>query len=192
MKPYYNEVFDYINTFHQIPDSVYKRLYDSTVFKTLKANKKLLKQGVVPQKAYLITRGVIKAYLVLDSGKEITTTLHYPLMLFASFRALIKNEPTDIIYETLTECDVFEIDFKEFYKLCRKDVELMTLYSKFLETIVFKKEERFIELSHKDASERYLALRERIPNLDNIIPQYQIAASLGITPVQLSRIRAKL
>ncbi|MGB6268061.1 MAG: hypothetical protein WBF67_03545 [Olleya sp.] len=41
-----------------------------------------------------------------------------------------------------------------------------------------------------NAKGRYLKLREKIPNIDNLIPQYQIAAYLSITPVQLSRIRA--
>ena len=192
MKPYYKETFDFINTFHPISDSVYRQLHDFSKFKELKSNEKLLKQGVIPQKVYFITKGVIRAYLRLDSGKEVTTTLHYPLMFFGSFRALLKKEPTSIIYETLTDCHVYEIDFTDFYRLCAKNIEVMALYSKLLESIIFKKEERYIELSHKDAKARYLSLRERIPDLDNIIPQYQIAASLGITPVQLSRIRAKL
>jgi CRP-like cAMP-binding protein len=113
-------------------------------------------------------------------------------MFFASFRALLKEEPTNLIYEALTDCHVFEIDFKTFYDFCKKDINLMTLYSKFLEYIILRSEARFIELSSNDAKERYLSLRERIPNLDNIIPHYQIAAALGITPVQLSRVRGKL
>jgi hypothetical protein len=43
-----------------------------------------------------------------------------------------------------------------------------------------------------NATERYLSLRKQIPNIDNLIPQYQIATYLSITPVQLSRIRNNL
>lgn len=192
MKPYYKEVFDYVNTFHSISDSVFKQLYSFAKYKVLKPNEKLLRQGVVPQKVYLIVDGVIRSYLVMDSGKEITTALHYPFMIFGSFKALLKKESTSIIYEALTACHVYEIDFANFYEVCTKNIDVMTFYTKFLESIVLKKEERYIELSYKDAKARYLTLRERISNLDNIIPQYQIAASLGITPVQLSRIRSKL
>ena len=53
-------------------------------------------------------------------------------------------------------------------------------------------EERSLELMSMDATERYLKLRERIPHIDDLIPQFQIASFLSITPVQLSRIRKNL
>ncbi|AUC81290.1 Crp/Fnr family transcriptional regulator [Lacinutrix sp. Bg11-31] len=192
MKPYYKEAFDFINTFQPVPVSVYNTLYNIASYKEIKQGEKLLDLGVVPQKIYFITKGVIRSYILLSNGKEITTTLYNPLMFFASFRALLKEEPTNLIYVALTDCHVFEIDYDTFYDLCKKDINLMTLYSKFLEYLILRSEARFVELSSKEAKERYLLLRERIPNLDNIIPQYQIAAALGITPVQLSRVRAKL
>ena len=192
MKPYYKEAFDFINTFQPIPIFVYDTLYDIASYKEIKQGDKLLDLGVIPQKIYLIGKGVIRSYILLSNGKEVTTTLYSPLMFFASFKALLHKKPTNLIYEALTDCDVFEIDYETFYNLCKKDMNLMCLYSRFLEYIILKSEARFIEYASNDAKERYLSLRERIPNLDNTIAQYQIAAALGITPVQLSRIRGKL
>ena len=63
---------------------------------------------------------------------------------------------------------------------------------KLLEHIFITYENRSLDLMRLDATERYLKLREQIPNIDNLIPQYQIASYLNITPVQLSRIRKKL
>jgi CRP-like cAMP-binding protein len=42
-----------------------------------------------------------------------------------------------------------------------------------------------------NASKRYDAFLEEFPGLEQRIPQYQIASYLGITPVQLSRIRKR-
>ena len=53
-------------------------------------------------------------------------------------------------------------------------------------------ERRSLELMSLNATERYLNLRKRIPNIDELIPQFQIASFLNITPVQLSRVRKKL
>ncbi|WP_299887812.1 Crp/Fnr family transcriptional regulator [uncultured Lacinutrix sp.] len=192
MKPYYKEAFDFVNKFHPVPDSVFDKLYEMGTYREIKSNKKLLRQGVIPQKLYFLAKGVVRSYIILDSGKELTKTLINEYMFFSSFRALLKQRPTNTIFETLTDCHIFEIDFKDFYLLCYQDMNVMTVYNRYLEYLILLNESRFIELSTKDATKRYLALRERIHNLDNIIPQYQIAASLGITPVQLSRIRAKL
>ncbi|APY00402.1 CRP-like cAMP-binding protein [Lacinutrix venerupis] len=192
MRTYYKEAHEYINSFQKLTEEEFDVLYNIAKLKTFKQGDKLLDYGTIPQKIYFITHGVVRSYVTLSSGKEVTTNLFNAFMFFAPFKALIKNEPNNLIYETLTESHVFEIDFKTFYNLCKKDLKLMTFYSKFLEYLVLKGGERFLEFTSNSAKERYLLLRERLPDLDNIIPQYQIAATIGITPVQLSRIRATL
>lgn len=192
MKPYYHEAYEFMNTFQTISEAEFDILYNIARFKTLKSGEKLLDLGSIPQKIYFIAEGVVRSNLILPSGKEVTTNLFNPFMFFASFNALLKQQTNNLIYEALTECHVFEIDYKTFYNLCKKDIKLMTFYSKFLEYLVLKGGERFIEFTTTDAKQRYLLLRKRFTDLDTIIPQYQIAAILGITPVQLSRIRAKL
>jgi len=192
MKPYYTEGHNFAEEFHSLSDEIYNQLYESASIIQLKPNDTLIEQGDVPQKIYFLAEGVLRSYFILDNGKEITTSLFQPFSICTSFKALLKQEPSNFIIEALTDGLVFEIDYAFFNKLSLENFELMTVYSKFLEFIVLKNEDRFVELSYKNATERYIALRERIPNLDNIIPQYQIASSLSITPVQLSRIRAKL
>lgn len=192
MKNYFKEAYDYVNSFHPLTEAVYKELYDSATITTLKTGEKLLNEGDVPEKIFFIAEGVMRAYQVLDSGKELTSDLHHPFSFFGSLKALLQKKPSKIIYQALTDCFVYELDFEKFKNLCNDDLEMNILYCNLLEYLLLRSERRFAELSHKDATQRYLALREEIDNLDNRIPQYQIASALGITPVQLSRIRAKL
>lgn len=192
MESYYNEVFDYVNKLHPLSDSVFRKLYESAAIITLKPKEKLLKRGVVPRKFYFITEGVVRSYTNIGNGKDLTTSLQHPFSFFGPYKALLRNEPSDIVFVALTHCVVYEFDFLKVYEFCSKDIDLMTLYSKILAKQVLLCEARFFELSHKEAVDRYLALCKREPGIENKIPQYQIAASLGITPVQLSRIRTKL
>jgi CRP-like cAMP-binding protein len=62
---------------------------------------------------------------------------------------------------------------------------------KLAENYFMVKEQREIELVLLDASQRYRLFQQEYPGLENRIPQYHIASYLGITPTQLSRIRAK-
>ena len=55
-----------------------------------------------------------------------------------------------------------------------------------------KKEVREIQIVLNNATERYEFFRQEHPGLENKIPQYHIASYLGVTPIQLSRIRAKM
>ncbi|AEH02189.1 Crp/Fnr family transcriptional regulator [Lacinutrix sp. 5H-3-7-4] len=192
MKPYYKESFDYINSFSPISESVFEKMYDATTYKVVTKGTKLLNLGNISQKIYLITNGVVRSYVVFDDGKEVTKSLFDSIMFFASFNSLLNKKPSDTIYETITDCHIFEIDFGFFKRLCLENVSVLQFYSKFLEYLILEKEKTFLDITTKNAKERYLKLRDRIPNIDKIMPQYEIASCLGITPVQLSRIRSKL
>jgi CRP-like cAMP-binding protein len=53
-------------------------------------------------------------------------------------------------------------------------------------------QQRIIANMSKTAEERYLEFIERYPQLEQRVPQHQIASYLGITPESLSRIRKQL
>jgi hypothetical protein len=69
-------------------------------------------------------------------------------------------------------------------------MDVLKLYVGYLEHVFSINEDRHLKILSKDAKERYLDLKKNIPDIDDLIPQYQIAAYLNITPVQLSRIRS--
>ena len=79
-----------------------------------------------------------------------------------------------------------------FKKLCKKDINISNLYAKVLEYTFIAYEDRNLDLMILSGTKRYLKLRRQIPEIDELIPQYQIASYLNITPVQLSRIRKSL
>jgi CRP-like cAMP-binding protein len=54
-----------------------------------------------------------------------------------------------------------------------------------------RKEKREIELVTLEAKERYAIFQQEHPQLEQLIPQYHIASYLGVSPTQLSRIRAQ-
>jgi CRP-like cAMP-binding protein len=61
-----------------------------------------------------------------------------------------------------------------------------------LEQVWIKKERHDIRMVTNDATTNYQIFKKEYPSLENEIAQYHIASYLGITPIQLSRIRARL
>ncbi|MCF6243220.1 MAG: hypothetical protein L3J74_18020, partial [Bacteroidales bacterium] len=108
-----------------------------------------------------------------------------------AYSSLITGQKNLINIQCLTVCTLQVADFEEFAKLYDKYPKIERLFRKFAETKFLIKEKREIELVMLDASERYEIFQKEHPNLENLIPQYHIASYLGITPTQLSRIRAK-
>ncbi|WP_281846518.1 Crp/Fnr family transcriptional regulator [Olleya namhaensis] len=189
---YYKEIHDYITSFYPMSNASFNQMLDASDCRELKAGDILVDSGDVPSKIYMLNKGVMRSFVRLESGKEVTKSLFLPIIIFASFDALLNQSPSSSIYEALTDCDICVLEYFEFKSLCNSNTEILGFYAKFLETLICEKDKKHIELLTMGGKARYLNLRKMIPNIDNLIPQYQIAKYLSITPVQLSRIRAKL
>ncbi|WP_299554965.1 Crp/Fnr family transcriptional regulator [Seonamhaeicola sp.] len=187
-----NRNFSFLNSFLNVSEETFLELEKITEFKRIKAGTQLVKLNEVPSKIYMLVSGIIRCYLTTEDGKEYNKSFYLPTSFVASLTALLKNKPSQMVFETLSDCKIYEIDYRELMALSQRDRAINNLYSKVLEFVYIKYERRLVELMSLDAKDRYLALKEQIPNVDDIIPQYQIASYLGITAVQLSRIRKKM
>ena len=85
-----------------------------------------------------------------------------------------------------------EGDYYKFIELTKQNHELSLFHTKVLENVFISVVKRINELTTLNATERYLKLKNEIPDIENLIQQYHIASYLNITPVQLSRIRKEL
>jgi CRP-like cAMP-binding protein len=140
----------------------------------------------------MLLSGIMRVYLSSEEGKEYNKKFFLPFSFVAPLTALLKKEKSKLTYETLTACKLYELNFNEFMDLVNNDLSVSKLYIKALERIFIEYERRQLEFISMDATQRYLALKVEISDIDTLIPQYQIASYLSITPVQLSRIRKKL
>lgn len=183
---------EFLNSFSDVSEETFTKLKGIATFKEFKSGDFIAKPGEIPSKVYLLISGTMRAYLSSEDGKEFNKNFFLPISFVGALTALVQKQPSKLSYQTLTDCGLYEIDFKDVVDLCEKDLIVSNLYNKVLEYIYIKYEERQIEFISMDAKERYISLQKKIPNINDIIPQYQIASYLSITPVQLSRIRAKM
>ncbi|WP_136481168.1 Crp/Fnr family transcriptional regulator [Cognatitamlana onchidii] len=182
----------FLNSFLDVSEETFERLSKISAYRKLEKGYEIGKPNEIPTKIYMLVSGVMRAYLSSESGKEFNKNFFMPFSFVGAFTGLIKKKPSKLVYEALTECKVYEVDFEVFMDLCKTDINVSNLYNRVLEFVFIKYEERQLELISMDATERYLKLCKKIPEIESLIPQYQIASYLSITPVQLSRIRKKL
>ena len=186
-----NKNFRFLNSISSVSEPLFNKLQNISAFKSYKKDEVVTNFCEIPSKAYLLVDGVMRAFIQDDYGKEYNKNIFTPTSFVASFTSLIYSKPSKLCYQALTNCKTFEIDYHKFLSICKEDNEASLLYSRILERVFVAYERRNLELLSLDASQRYEQLRARIPNIDTLIPQYQIASYLNITPVQLSRIRNK-
>lgn len=185
-------VHKYLNSLNPVSKKNVELLLGESEVRHFEANSNIVDFDEKPEYIFMLTKGVVRSFVLLESGKEVTKTLFTPINLFSSFTSLLNQTASNFCYQALTDCDVLTINFLKFKEITNKNTDVLKLYTGYLEHVFSINEEKHLEVLSKDAKERYLTLRKRIPNIDNLIPQYQIAAYLNVTPVQLSRIRSQL
>lgn len=191
MKPTESQA-NFLNAINALPEEVIVELLKISKLKTYQGNTQIVKLNEMPSKIYVLVTGIVRSYLSTESGKEFNKNFYLPISFFGSLTALLKKKSSTLVFESLTDCKAYEVDYYKFKDLCKKYESINMLYSRVLESVYIIYEKRLVEMISLDATNRYLELRKQISNVDEIIPQYHIASFLGITPVQLSRIRRKI
>lgn len=169
-----------------------KQIEDLLVFKTFKKGEIIVNIGDVPKNFYLIKSGIIRAYVLDETGKEHIKNLFRAPHITGPLSSIIKGKKSRTVYECLTDCEVFMGNQLDFVELTKKNHELALLNNRILERIFLIVEDRVRSLTILNATQRYLKALRDFPDIENLIPQYHIAGYLNITNVQLSRIRKKI
>lgn len=184
-----------------ISDEAIDLFSEAITAKNFKKGETLIKSSTENTQFYIIKEGIVASYSKSNiEEKEYIRTIHIENYAFTNLYYLgegltrldkDRQMPSDY-YKCLTNCLLLEGDFADFIRLTRTNHEICYLYNRINQALLLQLLKRLDRLSLLDATERYKMLRNRIPNIENLIPQYQIASYLNITPVQLSRIRKKL
>ena len=187
-----NPLHKFMNNISDISLKSYDAFYDLCFETKYKAGTVLVDIGTVPENIYFVKKGVSRSYSISEKGVEYIRSLISSYNILACTEALITKESSKIALQCLTDCEVLEINYDNLMKLCKSNSEISAWYTRTVELHYAHLQKTNDELLTLNATERYLKLQKRIPNIDNMINQYHIASDLGITPIQLSRIRKKL
>lgn len=151
----------------------------------------LVREGTRVNHCFLLVDGVVRVFYD-KNGNEYNKTFFVPGMFPTALTALLSDAPSDLSFQALVPSRLIRFSYRKFRALFDRHRCLEQLFLRILEREWIKKERHDIHMVTNDATANYMIFRERYPNLENLIPQYHIASYLGITPIQLSRIRGQL
>ncbi len=182
-----------VNTVHTLTDSAWGDLLPLFSEKKILKGDYFVEENSYPDQVGFILDGVLRAFYRTPDGNEYNKTFFVDNSFAVSLAAVIQKSKSCLNFQALTESKLLVANYFEIVALFEKHRCIETLIRLILEIEwVVKKEQREIRLVLNNAEERYIYFQEEYPGLENIIPQYHIASHLGITPIQLSRIRAKM
>lgn len=183
---------NHVNSISPLSDATWSGLSSLFMQRTLERRELFAPPGRVTTTVGLLESGYIRAFFTTEQGSEYNKHIFVAPAIIGDYASLLSGDPVQIPQQTLTRCVVWVADYRRVLELEHRFVELSVLSRRFAELMYLQKEQRELELATMSARDRYLRLRRRYPDIERAIPQYEIASYLGVTPTQLSRIRAHL
>ena len=146
----------------------------------------------LPVLALLLT-GTCRLYYPRPNGEERTTYFFFENHLLGDYTSCLTGQPSQFSIQALADTELVVFD----YALLRRLYEQRPVYERFgrilAEYHLIGTDARMVELLLLSPEERYRALlASGKTKILERIPQHLVANYLGITPVSLSRIRARV
>ena len=152
----------------------------------------LLRAGETPHTLTFVLSGLLRLYYIDGAGREFTKSLCVENDIVAAYSALLLGTPSRLFIEALEESQLLVANYRDYQALAAQHPCWQMIERKRAELLFIKKELRESALLLDDAETRYAQFLAEYPGLEARVKQHHIASYLGITPVSLSRIRAKL
>lgn len=159
----------------------------------IKKGELLLRNGQIAKEIHFVAKGALRAFITDAEGNTYNKNIFLEGDFAGSTVSLIQQTPSEFSIEVLEDSVLININYKKYRELIFQNGDLKNFYIAYLErNWVIEKEQREISIVMENATERYLDLLKKHPDISERIALHHIASHLGITPTQLSRIRKSL
>lgn len=147
-----------------------------------------LRIGEVSRHLAYITSGLMMHYRIYD-GMEIPIEFSPEGEWIAYLKSFTAGTPADVAIKALEDTRILSLSLGKLQELFQLNPKYMVIKNFYTELSFMNNAQHGADLAMLDGKERYYKFMKEKPDLVNRVPQYYIAAYLGIKPQSLSRIR---
>lgn len=183
---------DYLNRFGFLTTTDISALLKEAKLVTYQKGERIVSAGDMNHCVHVVLSGFVRIYVLRADGEERTVHLANRGLGFGSSQTLFANAPSNEFAEALEKSAVLMVDIDKFKAICDKNPRLYKFYALSLERNILEAVERlhFHSVMNPDQRYEYL-LKHRLDIIERVSQKY-IASYIGITPVSLSRLRARI
>lgn len=151
----------------------------------------LLHAGERATTVFFVRRGLLREFYVGENGDEVTRTFCPEGELSGSLADLLSTEGAMVNIDALEDSELLTLPWAGLDALAKASPAWQEVCRRHAEVLVRRKVTREFEMLSLDAAERHRRFITRFPELDARLSRELVASYLGITPVHLSRLRAR-
>jgi CRP-like cAMP-binding protein len=164
---------------------------DASVVRRFQADDVLFSTGDRPDVLYFIQSGLVRFFYLTDDGKEFNKNFVAAGSVVTSLSTFLSGVPSPFFTQALEDTVTIALPMEFVRRQVEADIYWERLLSRSVAMLALKKEQREASFLLQDAGARYEAFLDDFSDLAPRLPQYHVASYLGVTPVALSRIRAR-
>ncbi len=168
--------------------SVIERLFS---FKKFRKKQYILQEGDITRYETFIVKGVTRTYEVDEKGQEHVLQFGLEDWWVGDLNSFLSETPTKYNIDCIEETEVLQITKENLEKLYLEVPKMERHFRIMIQNAFMASNNRVSAALAKSASEQYEEFIAKYPQIEQRVPNHQIASYLGITPQSLSRIRSQ-
>lgn len=192
MEPYITPIITHFEKIISL--SAEERAYVTQAFQPRLYRKKqyVLQEGDVCHMLNFVVSGCLRMYTVNEKGTQHIVHFAPENEWISNLMSLYKGTPSEFSIDALENTTVLQISREDLFQLYGYSPKFNRIFRVLIEEAYAQLQQCFLLSISASAQEKYRYFTKAYPHLLQRLPQTQIAAFLGITPVSLSNVKAEL
>ena len=186
------ELLDYFKKNITISTEIEDRLKEIIVEKNLVKGELILSDNSLKKEHIFVVSGCLRSFYKTENAKEHTLQFAVKNWWISDYMTLFNKEKSILSIESLSHSKIMIIEQSHLEELYFKFPEFGLINRMNLQNRIASLQKRIFGLLTLTAKEKYENFIRDYEVFVKVIPNYQIASFLGITPESLSRIRKEI
>lgn len=162
---------------------------DLFFLQTLEAGEDWVSAGQSSYQLAFIVSGLMRVFYIDANGTETIEGFYDQQDLIGPISSMVTGDPCQNTMQAVESSVLLVADYRKLHQRGRDMPSWLRFEISFMQWIYLRSARRQAQLLLGSAARRYRWFCIEYPDLAQKLPQYHIAAYLGITPVSLSRLR---
>lgn len=183
---------EFFNRFPFLTEADKVALYEISVERSYAPGEVFIQLGTKRKKIGIVIEGLMRGYSIKSSGEEVSIIFAKEGEVVSTHDLIFYDMATTQTVEALEPTDMLVFEYSAIERLSEKYPGIAQLQQAFIQDFLVKVLRRLETFLVNTPEERYQWLMDQEPTLLQRVQQRHLASFLGITPVSLSRLRARM